>query len=119
MIKSKGLKVGIALNPLTDVENIYDFIDMIDRVLVMSVDPGFSGQKFDKNIDETIKQVIKSSKNENNNLNLGLQNGLGFLRFLLLKSTLGGALGPSGRPNRKSPPKLAKKHPSYVKMTLK
>ena len=42
-----------------------------------------------------------------------------FLLFWLPKSTLGGALGPSGRPNRKSPPKLAKSHPSYEKMTLK
>ena len=55
LIKSKGLKVGIALNPLTDVENIYDFIGMIDRVLMMSVDPGFSGQKFNLNTPKKIK----------------------------------------------------------------
>ena len=55
LIKSKGLKVGIALNPLTDVENIYDFIGMIDRVLMMSVDPGFSGQKFNPNTPKKIK----------------------------------------------------------------
>jgi len=55
LIKSKGLKVGIALNPLTDVENIYDFVGMIDRVLMMSVDPGFSGQKFNPNTPKKIK----------------------------------------------------------------
>ena len=61
----------------------------------------------------------KSLKNDTKNLDFGLQNGLLFWRFWLPKSTLGGALGPSGRPNRKSPPKLAKNHPSYEKMTLK
>ena len=66
LIKSKGLKVGIALNPLTDVENIYDFIDMIDRVLVMSVDPGFSGQKFNPSTPKKIKIL----KDYLDNLNL-------------------------------------------------
>ncbi len=66
LIKSKGLKVGIALNPLTDVENIYDFIGMIDRVLVMSVDPGFSGQKFNPSTPKKIKIL----KDYLDNLNL-------------------------------------------------
>jgi ribulose-phosphate 3-epimerase len=45
-IKEAGMKAGVALNPHTPVELLTDLIDELDRVLIMSVDPGFSGQKF-------------------------------------------------------------------------
>ena len=66
LIKSKGIKAGVALNPLTEIEKLYDFIETIDRVLVMSVDPGFSGQKFNSNTP----QKIKILKDYLDNLNL-------------------------------------------------
>ena len=61
-------------------------------------------------------QAKKTSKNYAKDRDLGLQNGLLFRRFWLLKSTLFGAVGPPGRPNWKSPPKLVKNHPKYEKM---
>lgn len=45
-IKNNDIKVGLAINPGTDVKEISEFIDNIDMVLVMSVEPGFGGQKF-------------------------------------------------------------------------
>lgn len=45
-IKSNNIKVGLAINPETDVEKIYPYLDKIDLVLVMSVTPGKGGQKF-------------------------------------------------------------------------
>ncbi|MBM4054702.1 MAG: ribulose-phosphate 3-epimerase [Planctomycetes bacterium] len=45
-IKNKGMNVGISLNPDTPVEMVENFVDQVDMVLVMSVNPGFSGQKF-------------------------------------------------------------------------
>ena len=66
LIKSKGIKAGVALNPLTEIEKLYDFIETIDRVLVMSVDPGYSGQKFNPNTP----QKIKILKDYLDNLNL-------------------------------------------------
>lgn len=45
-IKSKGIKVGIAINPETDFDEIYPYLDDIDLVLIMSVHPGKSGQLF-------------------------------------------------------------------------
>lgn len=46
LIKSKGVKVGLALNPGTPVSLIKDLIPQIDMVLIMTVNPGFGGQKF-------------------------------------------------------------------------
>ncbi len=45
-IKHQGLLAGVVLNPATPVETLTDILDMVDYVLVMSVNPGFGGQKF-------------------------------------------------------------------------
>ena len=55
-IKNYGLKVGIAINPDTDVEKIFPYLDKIDLVLVMSVYPGKSGQSF---IEESLDKIRK------------------------------------------------------------
>ncbi len=55
-IKDLGCKAGVALNPHTPVNSLYDIIHDIDMVLVMSVNPGFGGQKF---IEHTYKKVQK------------------------------------------------------------
>jgi ribulose-phosphate 3-epimerase len=46
MIHDLGKKVGLAVNPPTGIESIYPYLDEIDLLLVMSVNPGFGGQKF-------------------------------------------------------------------------
>ena len=46
LIKEKNIKVGLAINPDTDLSAIYPYLDKIDRVLIMSVVPGKGGQKF-------------------------------------------------------------------------
>ena len=45
-IRSLGMKAGVALNPHTPVESVFDLLDEIDLVCVMSVNPGFGGQRF-------------------------------------------------------------------------
>ena len=45
-IKHLGLLAGVVLNPATPVETLTDILDMVDYVLIMSVNPGFGGQKF-------------------------------------------------------------------------
>lgn len=45
-IKSMGLKVGLGINPPTAIQNVLPFLDQIDLLLIMSVNPGFGGQPF-------------------------------------------------------------------------
>lgn len=56
-IKNEGMKAGIALNPHTPVHLLEDLIEDIDLVLVMSVNPGFGGQKFIENTYKKIHQL--------------------------------------------------------------
>lgn len=61
-IKSYGVKVGVSLNPATSPEVLRYVIDDIDMVLVMSVNPGFGGQKFiEKSVDK-IKEIRKMNE---------------------------------------------------------
>lgn len=56
-IKSKGMKAGLALNPHTPVHLLEDCIEDLDLVCLMSVNPGFGGQKFIENTYEKIKAL--------------------------------------------------------------
>ena len=56
-IKSKGMKAGVSLNPHTPVHLLKDIIADVDLVLIMSVNPGFGGQKFIPNTIDKIKEL--------------------------------------------------------------
>ena len=58
-IKEAGVRPAISLNPETDVEKIIPYLEMVEMVLVMSVNPGFGGQKL---IPETLEKVRKLRK---------------------------------------------------------
>ncbi len=60
-IKSAGAKAGISLNPDTPVADILPFLGSLDLVLVMSVYPGFGGQKFIPNAIEKVKKIREVS----------------------------------------------------------
>jgi ribulose-phosphate 3-epimerase len=59
LIKSYGLKAGLALNPATSLECLEYTLDQLDVVLLMSVNPGFGGQSFIPNIFKKISDVRK------------------------------------------------------------
>ncbi len=56
-LKKKKIKVGVSLNPATPLEKIRPVLDAVDFVLVMSVNPGFSGQKFIPEVIAKIKEL--------------------------------------------------------------
>lgn len=64
-IKDNGIKVGLAIKPNTKIEEIYEYLPLIHLVLVMTVEPGYGGQKL---IPETIEKVkeLKKYTDENN-----------------------------------------------------
>jgi ribulose-phosphate 3-epimerase len=57
MIKQRGKRVGISLNPKTDVSAIEEYLDDVDMVLVMSVEPGYGGQKYIDGVNDKIKYI--------------------------------------------------------------
>jgi ribulose-phosphate 3-epimerase len=59
LIKSTGMKAGVAINPHTPVHNLYEILPEVDFVLVMSVNPGFGGQSF---IENSLKKIAKLKK---------------------------------------------------------
>ena len=63
-IKSYGVKAGISIKPKTSVEEIKEFLPLVDMVLVMSVEPGFGGQKFMESAVDKVK-LLKELKEEN------------------------------------------------------
>jgi ribulose-phosphate 3-epimerase len=62
-IKANGVKIGIAINPQTEIFEIHDYLKFVDLALVMGVQPGFSGQKLMTQTLNKIKQ-IKSIRND-------------------------------------------------------
>ena len=59
LIKSKNVKVGIAINPDTPIDSLIDIINKIDLVCLMGVFPGFAGQKFIRNTFDRLKELKK------------------------------------------------------------
>lgn len=58
-IKSKNIKVGLSIKPNTDLEEIKPYLSFIDLVLVMSVEPGYGGQKFLENTISRIEELYQ------------------------------------------------------------
>jgi len=58
-IKNKGKKAGIAINPGTSVATVRELLPTIDYMMVMTVNPGFAGQKYIDLVDEKIKQLVE------------------------------------------------------------
>ncbi|UXU50091.1 D-allulose 6-phosphate 3-epimerase [Staphylococcus arlettae] len=54
-VQDAGLKFGVVLNPETKLEAIFPYIELVDKVTIMTVDPGFAGEKF---IDSTLDKIV-------------------------------------------------------------
>ena len=78
LIKKAGLKVGLAVNPETDAEVLEPYIDKVDMILIMSVHPGFGGQKFMPVAIEKLKWVKKKAADKNKELLIEVDGGINF-----------------------------------------
>ncbi len=77
-IKGLKKKVGVSLNPESKIELITEFLDQIDLVLIMSVNPGFGGQKFMPEVLYKIKQLKKIQKEKNLTFDIEIDGGINF-----------------------------------------
>tara|TARA_B100001029_G_scaffold130967_1_gene109851 strand:- start:3950 stop:4609 length:660 start_codon:yes stop_codon:yes gene_type:complete len=77
-IKKLNIKVGVSLNPDTKTDIIINHLDKIDLVLIMSVFPGFGGQKFMPEVVKKIEQLNKIKKNKSLNFDIEVDGGINF-----------------------------------------
>ena len=77
-IRELKKKVGVSLNPGTKVSVIKDHLDKIDLVLIMSVNPGFGGQKFMPEVLDKIKELKKFQKDHNLDFDIEIDGGINF-----------------------------------------
>jgi len=77
-IKNLGKKVGISLNPDTKIDIIKEFLAEINLVLIMSVHPGFGGQKFMPEVLTKIKELKKIKDQQNLNFDIEVDGGINF-----------------------------------------
>jgi len=77
-IKNLGKKVGVSLNPDTQINIIKDFLTKINLVLIMSVYPGFGGQKFIPNVLDKIKELKIIKDKQNLNFDIEVDGGINF-----------------------------------------
>jgi len=77
-IKELGKKVGVSLNPNTKIDIIKEFLNEINLVLIMSVHPGFGGQKFMPEVLQKIKELKKIKDQQNLNFDIEVDGGINF-----------------------------------------
>ena len=77
-IKSLNKKVGVSLNPETKIDLIANLLNEIDLVLIMSVNPGFGGQKFMPEVLEKIKELTKIKNQKNIKFDIEIDGGINF-----------------------------------------
>ena len=78
LIKSFNKKVGISLNPDTEITATEEHLDKIDLILIMSVYPGFGGQKFISEVLKKIKDLDKIRKEKKLNFKIEIDGGINF-----------------------------------------
>ncbi len=85
LIKSKNCKAGIALNPASPLSLLDHVLDKIDFVLIMSVNPGFGGQKFINNSLKKIKKCKEMIDNSGCNIEIEVDGGIGINNIKTIK----------------------------------
>tara|TARA_B100000941_G_scaffold126873_1_gene89705 strand:+ start:19 stop:681 length:663 start_codon:yes stop_codon:yes gene_type:complete len=85
LIKKENKKVGISLKPSSKIQLIEKYLNEVDMVLVMSVEPGFAGQKFMPEVLEKTKNLREIIKKKNLNIDIEIDGGINFENCSLAK----------------------------------
>ena len=85
LIKDEGKKVGISLKPKSTVNLIENYLEQIDLVLIMSVEPGFGGQKFMPEVLEKTKKIKELIDKKNLKAEIEIDGGINFENCALAK----------------------------------
>lgn len=75
-IKSMGAKTGITIKPNTPVSKIVPYLEKVDMVLIMTVEPGFGGQKFMPEKMEKVKELVKIREQKNLSFDIEIDGGV-------------------------------------------
>ena len=86
LIRKENKKVGISLKPKSKIDLIEKYLDQIDLVLIMSVEPGFGGQKFMPEVLEKTKSLRKIITNKKLNVDIEIDGGINFQNCTLAKN---------------------------------
>ena len=78
LIKKYNKKVGVSLKPKSNISLIENFLDKIDLILIMSVEPGFAGQKFMPEVLPKLKKLKEIIANKNLKIDLEIDGGINF-----------------------------------------
>ena len=82
-IKELKKRIGVSLNPETKIDVIENILDQVDLVLIMSVNPGFGGQKFMPEVLEKIKELKKIMDQEKLDFDIEIDGGINFDNYKL------------------------------------
>lgn len=86
-IKENNIKVGLSLKPKTDIAKLSDYIDEIDLVLIMTVEPGFGGQKFMKEQLDKVRELDKLRRDHNYKYLIQIDGGVNAETIKYIKGT--------------------------------
>lgn len=75
-IKSLGVKVGLSLNPETPIETVCPYLEYVDMVLVMTVHPGFGGQKYIDDCTDKVAALFAEIQNRNLEVDIEVDGGI-------------------------------------------
>lgn len=103
LIKSYNVKAGISIKPKTTVEEIEKYLPYVDMVLVMSVEPGFGGQKFMDTAVDKVKRLSELKKANNYSYLINIDGGINDVTGLKIKDYVDLAVSGSYVVNNKDP----------------
>lgn len=86
-IKSQGVKAGISLRPKTEIKELQPYLELVDLILIMTVEPGFGGQKFMESQIEKIKYLDQLRIENNYNYVIEVDGGVNDQTIGKLKNT--------------------------------